>query len=723
MIKKLLISFLILFILALILVVSLFIFPQKLINQTSIEWLIHKSEFFDQAQFESMHISHQFHGFSNRTIQLDVKDFCFNKRQDGLEIQGCLMNFQLEAELELFPTFKMTYPKDLIIQFSSISLIQIPKQEQNQEEKQGKTIAQLNLIDLWSLSSHPLVPPIQLKIEQLSYTQDQLQLQSQVEQFKNEQEWLLKTDYFSIVKNESHLHLEARENLLVPMIQFKENPLVLQSASLIVNQQQESFHFSFSAEVLNSSLKFETSLPAIIPLDPLALLESMGEIKALVRVDQLYQFLDENKYKQWPAIDDFKLQLKILSEKSTSLPRLVNTEVALEHPRGQLKLDINTEIHSLMIKDLILHTQLQFFIKNFKQDLNTLTPMSFDWLPAPFNALEGSGELNIHFEEGLTDQKVLLKHNTQLDFKSVNQAINLSFLAQAQIDLQSYAITDVETEIVIGDVTLVLPYIDTRSLPPQFLPDSRINRRTSKTKPKPQANPIEFDLRLKTTADKPITLKSNLVDEPIRLALAIDLLRSQLQKAFIQVLPLKTTIFRRPLVLEELTITLFPEQEAFLKGTLHFRFPEYLVTLDFEGPSSNVQTQLKSSPPLPLDDIYSVLLFGRPMMDLDDSARDDAGRGARMLSQGLLSLTTLYFFAGTPVQSLGYNPDRGQVEAQFGIGKNSSLRLSGGGNQGDRAVGIRRSLGAGWFIDTSVNQNTQEGSQTETIMLERIHAY
>lgn len=714
MIKKTVLLIVSLFLLIGLFCTTVFLFPQWFINQAMLEWSIKKSGVFDQYSLESVQIDHQLKGALTRLIKIDVSDFCFVIVQESIEAQGCLDELSIQAQLSLLPLIKITYPDSLKIHFSSLQI----KPVKGASHEESEQIDSLDLKALWNLSSHPLIPPLDLRIDELFFTQDDFEFKTFVEMTHLDHHWSLQSSYASLEKKNEMLVLQTQSNL-----ELTQKDFVLESSQLRLKFDQTQFHLDFWAKLPNARLQFSTVVPAKLALEPMKLIQALGDFNGELQLDSFSDFLTPELAEQWSGLLHVKLQFKIQSPYSAISKRKIKSLVLIEHPRGQFDIELDNEIHSLLLRDLLLHTKLRFQIENFEEDLNALTQISFNWLPAPFNALDGKGEARLEFEPGPSEHILLARHQTQLDFKGAGQKINLLFKAIAQLDLQSWELTDIQTDLDIGDVTLVLPTIDTRSLPPQFLPDSRIQRSTPLQKPPSQSSPLSLDLELETRPEHPVVLKTNLLDEPIRLSLKAKLANSKLQKAQIKVLPLKTSFFRRPIELQYLVVTLFPETEPYLKGVLDFRLPQYLVTLDFEGPSSNVQTQLKSTPPLPLDDIYSVLLFGRPMLELEGSAREDAGQGARILSQGLLSLTTLYFFAGTPVQSLGYNPDRGMIEAQFGIGQNNSLRLSGGSQAGEREVGVRRALGSGWFIDTSVNQNAEQGSQTETIMLERIHAY
>jgi hypothetical protein len=190
------------------------------------------------------------------------------------------------------------------------------------------------------------------------------------------------------------------------------------------------------------------------------------------------------------------------------------------------------------------------------------------------------------------------------------------------------------------------------------------------------------------------------------------------------VLPLKTTIFRRAIRLQKFKVNFNPPLDPILVARILFPLPEYKITLNLEGPVSSPRHSFSSEPPLPQNDIYAVLLFGRPMAELDQADRVAVNQSNRLLSQSLLNLAVLYFFAGSPIEHIGYHPETNRATAQIGLGSRASLRV-GGDQEGINSTAVRRSLGRGWYIDTSVQNVTPNNSETRDfgVLLERIIAY
>jgi hypothetical protein len=239
---------------------------------------------------------------------------------------------------------------------------------------------------------------------------------------------------------------------------------------------------------------------------------------------------------------------------------------------------------------------------------------------------------------------------------------------------------------------------------------------------------MPIDLELTALNEKSMNIKTNLLDEPLRLNFDLNLSDGNLDHGFVKILPLKTTVFKRPIRVHHVNLRFDRSVETIIDAVIKFPLPEYKITLFLEGPVSKPRYAFQSDPPLSQDDIYAVLLFGRPLSDLSSDDKSSASKTNRILAQGILSLSVLYFLAGSPVEYVGYDADTKSAVAQFSLGNKSSLRV-GGGNEGVNSTTLRRSLGKGWYIDTSVQQTQEEASSDPQeahdygVLLERVISY
>jgi hypothetical protein len=377
-------------------------------------------------------------------------------------------------------------------------------------------------------------------------------------------------------------------------------------------------------------------------------------------------------------------------------------------------------------KQLLLATSAEITLPKIKNNLKKFAPEPFNVLPAPLNAMDGVVKLTLETESSAETNSVLIKALTDINLAGTKQVLKMGIKSDVELGLINFTPGQVTLGLDFHKVALKLPRLAKTSRPPQFFPDARI-----KTEPAPppdqarqaeEARPLIFHLQAK--GEEALSIITNLLDEPLRLNFDLFISDATIQEGHLDILALKTTIFRRPIEVPYIRLTFDHPRVPVLEGTIVFPLPEYEITLTLEGPISSPRHSLRSNPPLPQNDIYAVLLFGRPMSELGTADSSAASTTTQLLSQGILSLSVLYFLAGSPVEYLGFDPQTGEAMAQIGLGARSSVRVGGGA--GSFQSSIRRSLGRGWYIDTSVQDaNRLNATQERTygVMLERIIAY
>lgn len=375
-------------------------------------------------------------------------------------------------------------------------------------------------------------------------------------------------------------------------------------------------------------------------------------------------------------------------------------------------------------KSTLKGTSGEVKLTGLKESLLHYAPPPYNKLPAPLNIMDGDIIFNLSTSEA-AHHSVLFNGDLNINLKSKDQVVDVSLLGKIPFDVMTFKRGKTEININFQKLALKLPRLSKKVMPPQFKPDGRFKKSKEIGIAKKRRGP-PLSTEITATGENALHLKSNLLDEPLRLNLDLLIKDSAIKDGYVKILPLKTTVFKRPIHVQETSIVFSPRFDPVIESTIVFPLPEYKVTMNLEGPLSKPRYAFSSKPPLPESDIYAVLLFGRPMDDLAPEDRTNASRTNQVLSQGLLSLSTLYFLAGSPVEYVGYDPESGVATAQIGLGKKSSLRV-GGGQEGLNSTAIRRSLGKGWYLDTSV-QDTKMGTQANQtqnfgVMLERIISY
>ncbi len=459
--------------------------------------------------------------------------------------------------------------------------------------------------------------------------------------------------------------------------------------------------------------------------------ESLINIHAPKRIQVPYDLKTTNPL----YFDQIKIEASI-REKDIPIKltaRIESSEFAADAriQKSSLKEDLSKP---KFLRDVILSTTARLSVKELKATVGRLVRPPYNILPAPLNAMEGNLVIGITTENYSGSDTVLFKVKTELDMTGAKQELKLAVLSDVPLKITDFTPGPIVLGLELKKVKLLLPRLSRTRLPPQFVPDPRfkntmvvvkenLNEQKLPKKVK-KAPPIDVSMKLQAIGENALHINTNLLDQTLRLNFDLNIEKGEITSGYIQTFPLTTTVFKRKIVIPSLRIEFQAPLEPKIIAKVEFHLPEYKVTLDLEGPLSDPRQAFSSEPPLPLDDIYAVILFGRPLSALDPDDRTAAKKSNQLLSQGILSLAVLYYFAGSPVESLGYDPDSNELSAQIGLGSKNSLRIGGSG-QGLNSAGVRRSLGKGWYIDSSVQKSTKDGVSTGDygVLLERVISY
>lgn len=396
------------------------------------------------------------------------------------------------------------------------------------------------------------------------------------------------------------------------------------------------------------------------------------------------------------------------------------------HATSKIDLPIKDDFTSIALrKKIALNTSAEAKLIDIRKNLDIYAPRPFNKLPAPFNVMNGDIDLKVTTANHPDPELIHISALTNINLASTHQNFVMNLSALVPMNLRTLKPTQVNLDVDFKKVRIELPRLSKKAPPPQILPDSRFKKQILPPVAK-KVTPV--DMEVSALNEKSMNIQTNLLDEPLRLNFDLKLQNGKVQDGFLKILPLKTTVFRRPIRLQFLNLKFSEANETQVNSVIMFPLPEYKITLKLEGPVSKPKYAFQSVPPLPEDDIYAVLLFGRPLTDLSTDDKSAAAKTNSILAQGILSLSVLYFLAGSPVEYVGYDTDSKSAIAQFGLGDKSSLRV-GGGNEGVNSTTLRRSLGKGWYLDTSVQQSQEEANSNPSaahdygVLLERIISY
>lgn len=354
------------------------------------------------------------------------------------------------------------------------------------------------------------------------------------------------------------------------------------------------------------------------------------------------------------------------------------------------------------------------------------TPYS---IPAPLNVLAGPVGLDIKLDR--VDGRKELGISTVLttELRGGNQAVITRGDAAIRV---TNPYTDkreifVDGKFVLRDVQLEAPPMGL-SLPPNAIPDSRFvteaqlaaeerAKRAAKATP---ALPIHWNLSVVNEA--PVRIVTNLLPNPIPLAVNLTLSDKADMQGFVQVQPMPIKLFSKVANVNHIKVNFLPKSDLpELDGLLVNKTAEVEIRVILLGNTSAPRVEFESDPPLERDQIVQMLLFNKSLAQVrnegavTDEEASSASNVSRAMSEQAFGLFSLFFLSSTPIQSVGYDPSSQTYSIQFKLGNKTSLAV-GSNFGGSRQVSVRRSLGGPWAIRTELSQTDQNPNRLLTFL-------
>lgn len=444
-----------------------------------------------------------------------------------------------------------------------------------------------------------------------------------------------------------------------------------------------------------------------------------------IYIDRNYKIPFSHELLKPLVLDSFVLNGRLSERKLDLTLNSRMQSVSLDVTAQLLFKELTSELTKPSYLEQILNrTKASIRIIDLKKTLKQIVKAPYNEFPAPINAMEGNLLMNFDVSNYGINHFVTINNVTTLKMDGTKQEVDLELKTQMPLSLENYSLGELIVNLDINKLRLLLPDISLTQLPTNLLADKRIIKTRAATDEEKKSNKTEYNVVVKTPEQSFIVLNSNLVDEPVKFKTFVNLSAEGIKELQVGINPLRTTFFKRKIHLVNFLLSSKEEEQMQLKSKIEFNLPEYRVTLDLEGPASAPRMAFSSYPPLAQDDIYAVLLFGRPLSDLNPDDSQVAQDTNKLMAQGVLSLAVLYYLSGTPIEAIGYNDESKVVTAQIGLGSKSSLRI-GGNSDGVSSAGVRRSLGKGWYLDSSVQKSSSDLSTSNNfgVMLERIIAY
>lgn len=334
-------------------------------------------------------------------------------------------------------------------------------------------------------------------------------------------------------------------------------------------------------------------------------------------------------------------------------------------------------------------------------------------VPAPFQALEGDVTFRTAGNASLEQGIFPLRLQTRLKSNSQNMNIDAGGTMEVT-DIRTEPFTQVNFAVTLADLKILLPKLKIEK-PPRLVPDDRVHSLSQAGQGKeketaPEEPSFGYRAVVRTPPGKPVQIVTNLAKAPIPVNLDINMSSESPPVGSVKVGTFPVEAFKRKATVQHFDIDLVAKvNDSAIDGRVDVPLGDYQAHIDLVGSIAKPEVKVTSDPPVGEDQLLAALLFNRAPEELDPSESATVGSTRATVSQGALSLASLFLLASTPIESLSYNPDTGQVSAQVRISEGLSLNVGSGENQSG-ALGLRKRIGSNLFVTTYVNNVIQNAS-------------
>lgn len=352
-------------------------------------------------------------------------------------------------------------------------------------------------------------------------------------------------------------------------------------------------------------------------------------------------------------------------------------------------------------------------------------------IPAPVNAFRGPVMLRVETSGDTRGENQRVLYRLSTDLSSPKQAFKT--LVDGRVDvrglfLKRKTIVD-RTDVDLKDVALQLPNISLKDLSgtPSPLVDTRIKtgqpsrdaavdaKRRSLAQsqaPKPSESKVDFDAHVFTS--KPVRIVTNLVPQAVPIALDLHAKPDGLSGK-IEIQPFDVKVFRQKGRVDHVTLTPTPGSgDMKLDGKIVYKRQDATIDILLVGSTDKPTITFQSDPPMTQQEIMALLLYGKPPGELDTDQQASAGNAQAAFTSGALGLTSLFLFASTPVDSVGYDPATQTYQIRFKLPGGATLGV-GSNLQESKTLTLRKRVARNVEVETQLSQTQQQSQRRDAV--------
>jgi hypothetical protein len=338
-----------------------------------------------------------------------------------------------------------------------------------------------------------------------------------------------------------------------------------------------------------------------------------------------------------------------------------------------------------------------------------------EWaVPAPFNALSGPVRLTASSKGRPKDPEQRIAYRLTTGLGGGPQ--KLEAVVDGEVSAGKGGVVS-ETTAILDDVALALPYLKIGA-PPAVMPDKRISKGAPPPTPldkPPEKKPSAVRWHALVRTGKPLRLLSNLTQDPVPVMLDLDV-DARGPDGDIRVEEFRAKLFKQTAVVDHIALIALPDGAPMgLEGLILYPTPDATVKISLLGSTAKPQLVLESDPPMSQQEIMALLLYGRAPNQLDSDQAASVGNAQSAVANGAFGLASLYLFASTPIDYVGYDPATQTYSMKFRLPGGASLSV-GSGLEESRTLSLRKRLASRWVLETQARRSASEGNVFETIL-------
>jgi hypothetical protein len=187
---------------------------------------------------------------------------------------------------------------------------------------------------------------------------------------------------------------------------------------------------------------------------------------------------------------------------------------------------------------------------------------------------------------------------------------------------------------------------------------------------------------------------------------------------WVQIGQTELDLFRRNAKLEKMRVEFLANGKERVDGRASVHYLEYDIAMLFTGDVSHPGIKFISRPYLEQRQVIGVLLFGRPMDELSDQQKQSVAGLQAALADAALGVGSLYLLANTPIESVGYDPQKQSFTATVGLGGGASIEV---GSSAD--IGFRKTLSREFVFRSDVERLGATGERTVSALIEWVKGF